>query len=210
MSNRILLVEDDERIRASMRLALEDEGYEVDEAGSGEIGLEHFAEQPADVVLIDLMLPGMDGFECCRQLRRDERRARDHGDGPHRHPRRGGRARGRGRRLRHQALRGQGAGGPDPGPAAPGPIGRRHRRPHLRRRRGAARRGHGPARRRARCTAPAPSSASCASWPPTRARCSAGSSSSTGCGVICRRPGSADHRGDPGHRRPSRLWGVLG
>ncbi len=70
MSNRILLVEDDERIRASMRLALEDEGYEVDEAGSGEIGLERFAEHPADVVLIDLMLPGIDGFECCRQLRR--------------------------------------------------------------------------------------------------------------------------------------------
>ena len=53
-----------------MRLALEDEGYEVDEAGSGEVALEHFAEQPSDVVLIDLMLPGMDGFECCRQLRR--------------------------------------------------------------------------------------------------------------------------------------------
>jgi len=70
MSNRILLVEDDERIRASMRLALEDEGYDVDEAGSGEAGLERFGDTPADVVLIDLMLPGMDGFECCRQLRR--------------------------------------------------------------------------------------------------------------------------------------------
>ena len=70
MSSRILLVEDDERIRASMRLALEDEGYEVDESGSGETALDHFADQPSDVVLIDLMLPGMDGFECCRQLRR--------------------------------------------------------------------------------------------------------------------------------------------
>ncbi len=70
MSNRILLVEDDERIRVSLRLALEDEGYDVDEAGSGETALERFNEQPADVVLIDLMLPGMDGFECCRQLRR--------------------------------------------------------------------------------------------------------------------------------------------
>jgi DNA-binding response OmpR family regulator len=70
MSGRILLVEDDQRIRASMRLALEDEGYEVDESGSGEEGLERFTEQPADVVLIDIMLPGMDGFECCRQLRR--------------------------------------------------------------------------------------------------------------------------------------------
>ena len=70
MSGRILLVEDDQRIRASMRLALEDEGYEVEESGSGEEGLERFADQPADVVLIDIMLPGMDGFECCRQLRR--------------------------------------------------------------------------------------------------------------------------------------------
>jgi DNA-binding response OmpR family regulator len=70
VTGRLLVVEDDERIRASMRMALEDEGYEVDEAGSGEMALERFAEQPADVVLIDLMLPGMDGFECCRQLRR--------------------------------------------------------------------------------------------------------------------------------------------
>ena len=70
MSARILLVEDDERIRASLSLALEDEGYEVDEAGSGETALERFTEQPADVVLIDVMLPGMDGFECCRQIRR--------------------------------------------------------------------------------------------------------------------------------------------
>ena len=70
MSSRILLVEDDERIRASTRLALEDEGYEVAEAASGEAALENFAEMPSDVVLIDLMLPGIDGFECCRQLRR--------------------------------------------------------------------------------------------------------------------------------------------
>ena len=70
MSSRILLVEDDERIRASMRLALEDEGYEVDESGSGETALERFSDAPSDVVLIDLMLPGIDGFETCRQLRR--------------------------------------------------------------------------------------------------------------------------------------------
>ena len=64
------MVEDDARIRASLRLALEDEGYEVDEAASGEEALERFAETAADVVLIDIMLPGFDGFECCRQLRR--------------------------------------------------------------------------------------------------------------------------------------------
>ena len=64
------MVEDDERIRTSMRLALEDEGYEVDEAASGEEALDRFAAQAPDVALIDLMLPGMDGFECCRALRR--------------------------------------------------------------------------------------------------------------------------------------------
>ena len=64
------MVEDDERIRSSMRLALEDEGYEIEEAATGEDGLDLFASHPADVALIDLMLPGMDGFECCRALRR--------------------------------------------------------------------------------------------------------------------------------------------
>jgi DNA-binding response OmpR family regulator len=67
MSSRILVVEDDERIRSSMRLALEGEGYE---AASGEDALDRFAAEPSDVALIDLMLPGMDGFECCRALRR--------------------------------------------------------------------------------------------------------------------------------------------
>ncbi len=67
---RILTVEDDERIQAAMRMALEDEGYTVVEAASGEEALEAFARRPADVVLIDLMLPGIDGFEVCRSLRR--------------------------------------------------------------------------------------------------------------------------------------------
>ena len=70
MAVRILTVEDDERIQAAMRLALEDEGYTVVEAASGEEGLEAFSRRPADVVLIDLMLPGIDGFEVCRQVRR--------------------------------------------------------------------------------------------------------------------------------------------
>lgn len=71
MSSRILLVEDDERIRASLSLALEDEGYTVVEAASGEDGLAAFQREPTDIALVDLMLPGMDGFECCRALRRD-------------------------------------------------------------------------------------------------------------------------------------------
>ena len=70
MGNRILLVEDDERIRTSVRFALEDEGYAVTEAESGEQALVAFEREPTDIVLIDLMLPGMDGFACCRSLRK--------------------------------------------------------------------------------------------------------------------------------------------
>jgi DNA-binding response OmpR family regulator len=70
VAGRILMVEDDERIRTSTRMALEDEGYEVDEADTAESALEIFEGRAPDVVLIDLMLPGIDGFECCRAIRR--------------------------------------------------------------------------------------------------------------------------------------------
>jgi DNA-binding response OmpR family regulator len=69
MSGRVLLTEDDPRIRAAMRLVLEEEGYSVAEAASGERATETFAAQPADVVLVDVMLPGMSGFDLCRKLR---------------------------------------------------------------------------------------------------------------------------------------------
>ncbi len=69
MNTRILTVEDDERIRASVRLALEEEGWTVAEAANGEDAAKLFAETPADVVLIDIMLPGIDGFELCRRIR---------------------------------------------------------------------------------------------------------------------------------------------
>jgi DNA-binding response OmpR family regulator len=68
--SRILVVEDDERIRSSMRLALEDEGYTVEDVGSGEDAIARFAEEPCELALIDLMLPGIDGFETCRAFRR--------------------------------------------------------------------------------------------------------------------------------------------
>jgi len=70
VGTRILTVEDDERIRTSVKMALEDEGWDVVEAESGEQAVEAFTAQPADVVLIDLMLPGIDGFELCRTIRR--------------------------------------------------------------------------------------------------------------------------------------------
>ncbi|MGZ0218976.1 MAG: response regulator [Acidimicrobiales bacterium] len=70
MGTRILTVEDDERIRTAVKLALEDEGWEVEEAGSGEEALNAFTRKAADVVLIDIMLPGIDGFDVCRAIRR--------------------------------------------------------------------------------------------------------------------------------------------
>jgi len=70
VGTRILSVEDDERIRQAVKLALEDEGWTVDEAESGEVAIEIFQRHPSDVVLIDIMLPGIDGFELCRTIRR--------------------------------------------------------------------------------------------------------------------------------------------
>lgn len=70
MGTKILTVEDDERIRKAVKLALEDEGWQVTEADTGESALEVFRQSQADVVLIDIMLPGIDGFEVCRSIRR--------------------------------------------------------------------------------------------------------------------------------------------
>jgi DNA-binding response OmpR family regulator len=71
MGTRILTVEDDERIRTAVTMALEDEGWTVVETDCGEDALAAFNAEPADVVLIDIMLPGMDGFELCRSIRRN-------------------------------------------------------------------------------------------------------------------------------------------
>jgi DNA-binding response OmpR family regulator len=70
VGTRILTVEDDERIRTAVKMALEDEGWTVEETGSGEDAIDAFGREAADVVLIDIMLPGIDGFELCRSLRR--------------------------------------------------------------------------------------------------------------------------------------------
>jgi two-component system, OmpR family, response regulator RegX3 len=67
----VLVIEDDDRIRRSLVLALEDEGHVARGAATAEEGLASHRAAPADAVLVDLMLPGIDGFECVRQLRRD-------------------------------------------------------------------------------------------------------------------------------------------
>ncbi len=70
VGTRILTVEDDDRIRQAVKLALEDEGWDVDEAATGETALDQYKAHEPDVVLIDIMLPGIDGFEVCRSIRR--------------------------------------------------------------------------------------------------------------------------------------------
>lgn len=65
----LLFIEDDDAIRLALRLALEDEGYEVREAADGRSGLASFAEREPDLVLLDLRLPDLSGFEVCRALR---------------------------------------------------------------------------------------------------------------------------------------------
>jgi DNA-binding response OmpR family regulator len=68
----VLVIEDDDRIRTSLLLALEEEGYDARGAATGEDGVTTQRREPADTVLVDLMLPGIDGFECIRQLRRSD------------------------------------------------------------------------------------------------------------------------------------------
>lgn len=65
----LLFIEDDDAIRLALSLALEDEGYSVREAPNGADGLASFDRQPVDLVLLDLRLPDMSGFEVCRALR---------------------------------------------------------------------------------------------------------------------------------------------
>lgn len=66
---RILLVEDDADIADILRLNLSDEGYAVDWAGDGEAGLARLDGQIYDALLLDIMLPGIDGLEVCRRVR---------------------------------------------------------------------------------------------------------------------------------------------
>ncbi|MBP2024975.1 response regulator transcription factor [Peptoniphilus stercorisuis] len=71
MSTKILLVEDEEAIRKFVKINLEREGYEVYEAGSGEEGLEIARVKKPEIVVLDIMLPGIDGFEVCKNLRQE-------------------------------------------------------------------------------------------------------------------------------------------
>ena len=70
MIRRVLIVDDDQGLRTVLAAALGDEGFAVTEAGDGLAGLRRFESDGADLVILDILMPEMDGLEVCRRLRR--------------------------------------------------------------------------------------------------------------------------------------------
>jgi two-component system response regulator MprA len=69
MSQKILVVDDEPAVRRALERALKLEDYEVELAEDGRQALDRLAEAPADAVILDVMMPGLDGLEVCRRLR---------------------------------------------------------------------------------------------------------------------------------------------
>jgi two-component system response regulator ResD len=67
---KILVVDDEERIRRLLKMYLEREDYDVEDAENGEIALHMAVENNYDLILLDIMMPGMDGIEVCQELRK--------------------------------------------------------------------------------------------------------------------------------------------
>ncbi|MEU7997078.1 response regulator transcription factor [Micromonospora sp. NPDC049060] len=70
MEGRVLVVEDDASIREVTALGLRRAGFRVDTARDGREGLAAWRARPPDLIVLDVMLPGLDGFEVCREIRR--------------------------------------------------------------------------------------------------------------------------------------------
>ena len=68
---RILVIEDDGRMRVVIGKALEREGYEVAEAANGDAGLRSHRGKPADLIVVDLIMPGKEGMETIMEFKRD-------------------------------------------------------------------------------------------------------------------------------------------
>ena len=69
MTQRVLVVDDEPNIVMSLRFLMEKEGFEVEVAPTGEAALAALGRQPADLVLLDVMMPELDGFEVCQRIR---------------------------------------------------------------------------------------------------------------------------------------------
>lgn len=69
MSKKILIVEDDNNIRELLRLYLEREGFEISEAENGAVGLSTWKAENPDMMLLDVMMPVMDGWQVCKEIR---------------------------------------------------------------------------------------------------------------------------------------------
>ena len=73
MSKKILIVEDESDLIKLLKYNLEKEGFRISYATDGSVALAEARRDPPDLVILDLMLPGLDGLEICRQLRRNDR-----------------------------------------------------------------------------------------------------------------------------------------
>ncbi len=73
MSKRILIVDDEPNIVISLEFLMKREGFEVEIAADGEVALQALAEKIPDLVVLDVMLPKMNGFDVCQQIRADPR-----------------------------------------------------------------------------------------------------------------------------------------
>lgn len=71
MNNKVLIIEDQESIRKFIKLALEKQSFKVVQASSGEEGIEKVISESPQVVVLDIMLPGIDGFKVCEILRKE-------------------------------------------------------------------------------------------------------------------------------------------
>ena len=69
MAKRVLVVDDEPNIVMSLRFLMEREGLEVEVAPTGEAALQALGRAPADLVLLDVMMPELDGFEVCQRIR---------------------------------------------------------------------------------------------------------------------------------------------
>jgi len=69
---RVLVIDDNEGVRVTIRMLLESLGFQVTTAGSGEAGLRQVRTQAPDIVLVDLGLPGLDGYQVARRVRTEQ------------------------------------------------------------------------------------------------------------------------------------------